>query len=461
MNRLMMRAPLLVGILTLLYVLTFAVRRADERLYADSGYYLFWTINDGRFHIEHGRWVLALAEWPALLVSRIGMPMPAAILAHSCANVLFTGLAVILAGLVLKDVRTMLALCAAQLIGLTHGLFCPVFELYYGFALILLLHATLTNDRLDGRTRLLLALPLLLLALSSHPMAWLLLAGLSLLLDHRERRPFLLPAALVILAFGAFRWMTISTYESAQLGFAKRLISLAPLRLFAPARLWEQAGRMLQHYPDVLALAAVSALVLAQERRWRLLAIHLIGFVALYILSGIYLPDALHDRYREQVDFGFAAWTLSVLFMAIWRFHRWRPVFLTLLVLGIGYRITEAERVAPFYSARTAWFRELVSEGRNVPSHKAIIDPQGIAFGTIDDRVAPYWSTGVETLLLSAREGPQRTVSVITTDDLECMGVPEKLDQVVLRCWDILPPSRLNARLFRMPSGEYVHLGPG
>lgn len=444
--------------IVLLYLGSFAYRFADERLYADSGYYLFWTINDGGFRIEHGRWVLALAEWPALLASLFGFEMPALILSHSFANVLFTGLSSLFAGLVLKDERTVLALCAAQLIGLTHGLFCPVFELYYGFALILLLHATLTNERLNGRIRLLLAISLLILALSSHPMAWPLLLGMPFLLDRRDRRAFLVPVTLVTIGFALLRWHSMSVYESAQLGFANRLLSFAPVRLMMPWKLWEELQRALRHYPDVLALAVSGAAILSVEKRWRLLLVHLTGIAALYIAVGLYLPDAPHDRYREQVDFGFSAWTMLVLFAVVWPTRSWRPLLLTLVVLGIGYRIAEAERMSPYYSARTDWLRGLVAEGRAVPSHRAIIDPNGISFGTVNERVAPYWSPGVETLLLSAREGPENTASVITTDDLECPGVPENLDELVLRCWDVLPTTRLNARLFQMPQGEYVHI---
>ncbi|HRH39153.1 MAG TPA: hypothetical protein PK760_12445, partial [Flavobacteriales bacterium] len=34
----------------------FAWRFAEERLYTDSGYYLARVINEGWFHVEHGRW---------------------------------------------------------------------------------------------------------------------------------------------------------------------------------------------------------------------------------------------------------------------------------------------------------------------------------------------------------------------------------------------------------------------
>ena len=57
-ERLMAALPWLV----LGYLALFAWRFADERLYADSGYYLARVVNEDAFRIEHGRWVLAFAQ---------------------------------------------------------------------------------------------------------------------------------------------------------------------------------------------------------------------------------------------------------------------------------------------------------------------------------------------------------------------------------------------------------------
>lgn len=442
----------------LLYLAAFASRFAPERLYADSAYYLFWTVNDAGFHIEHGRWVLALAEWPALLGALFGIGMPKLIVAHSLSNITFLGATVCFALFVLKDSRTALALVAAQFIGLTHGLFCPVFELYYGVGLIIMLHAIIINEHLNGLIKLGLTLVLFVLALSSHPMAWVLLLGALALLDPRDRRPLMIPMLLMVIAFALFRWCGMSAYEGAQLGFAKRLFSFAPLRLFQPSTLLAHWRHVVQHYPDVLALTLLSGIILMKERKRRLFLLFVAGLLMLYVLTQLYLPDAPHDRYREQVEFGFTAWVLLSLLGKAWSLDHWRPAILILLAACLGYRITEAERIAPYYTKRTDWLERLVEETRNAQLGKAIIDPRGISFGTVEDRVAPYWSPGIETLLLSAREGPERAVSVITTDDLECPGVPENLDQVVLRCWDVIGPERMNIRYFKLPASRYERI---
>ena len=46
-----------------------------------------------------------------------------------------------------------MALAAVQLIGLTHGLFCPIFELYYGVALLIILRAVVKDHTLHAYLR--------------------------------------------------------------------------------------------------------------------------------------------------------------------------------------------------------------------------------------------------------------------------------------------------------------------
>ena len=450
------------GLITGLWVLVigmlavFAWRYADERLYADSGYYLFRVINESDVHVEHGRWVLMLAQAIPLLGVKLGLEMGTIVKLHSLSNVVFLALSITYAVGVLKDRRTAILIAMSQVLGLAHGLFCPVFELYYGVGLVLLFHATLTNDAMNGYQRMALASLLFLGALSSHPMAWPLLLGSLVLLDRRQRRPVIRILILIVIAFAIVRGLTMSTYEAAQISFVQRLAfpSLV-FGLFTPDVLLEQLRRVLLHYPDVFALAVFSVVILWRSDQRRSALLLVAGSLGLYILVGLYLPDAAHDRYREQVDYAFTAWTLLVILSRVWPLERWWPALLILMVVCTGYRVMYVSSIASYYEARTQWQQDLIASARAQHIQKAIIDPQGIAFGTVDDRVSPYWSTGVETLLLSAKEGAERTVSIITTDDLQCPVVPEHLDKLVLRCWDVLEPDEINRRYFRLEEAPY------
>lgn len=447
--------PLLCGAVVL-FLLVFAWRQADQRIYADSGYYLARVINEGSFHIEHGRWVLALSQVLVLSGVLLGLPMKTLILLHSLNNVIFLGACIWFAAGVLKDKRATIALAGVHLIGLTHGLFCPSFELYYGVDLLILFHAVLGSGRLSERVRWTLLVVLFIGALSSHFMA-LLLAGVTLLVGpHWRDRRLMLTLGIITAVFLAMRFATMSYYESQQIGFIQRLAYPSQvLPLFSIDFLSTQLVRACQHYPDVLLLAMITAIALWRSRQRRMLALLWFGLLAIHVLTGLYMPWAAHDRYREQVDFAAPAWVVIIATARLLPLVQWRLPALALFILCAGYRMVRAEWIAPYYEARTRWQENCIAQARAAGLHKVIVDPAGVSFGPPGHQVSVYWSTGVECMLRSAKDGPDAVVSVITTDDLECAGVPEHLDKFVFRCWDVLEYDYLDPRYFRLAQGRY------
>lgn len=453
------RLSLLLAMLTVVFIAQFAWRYADERLYADSGYYLLRTILGGGFHIEHSRWVLLVAEFPAVIGIITGASLPALIQLHSLANVLFIVAMSILTAFVLKDHRALIMLALSQLIGLAHGLFCPVFELYFGVGFLILFHSVLSGEAISGRRRTLFATVMLIGVLFSHPMAWLLFAGSLLLIPFERWRPLRWSIALTMAAVVVVRILDPSAYETAQFGFLQRLAfpSLV-FGLFAPHHLWEQLQRVLVHYPDVLVLAIFCGTALWRNGDKRGAFTLGGGLLVLFILTGLYLPEALHDRYREQVDYAYTAWLLLVLMTRLWPVRAWRPALLLLLLPCIGFRMYLAERTSTLYTARTQWHLDQIATARDRGQAKAIIDLGTTTFGTVEDHVSPYWSTGVESLLLSAKEGADRTVSIITVDDAACTVAEERIDVIVIRCPDVVAHADINADYFDPGNEQYAPL---
>lgn len=443
----------------LLFLAVFAVRFADQRIYADSGYYLARVINEGNFHIEHGRWVLALSQVLPLIGVKLGLSMGTLILLHSLSNVIFLAACIWFAAHVLKNKSAALALAVVHLIGLTHGLFCPIFELYYGVDLLILFHAALVSEHLAPRSRWIMHTVLFIGALSSHFMALLLIGGMLLVGGHWRERRLMLVLGITFIAFMALHFATMSYYESQQLGFIHRLASPSEvLPLFALDFLRTQATRAWEHYPDVLLLALLNTIALTRSKHWRVLALFWLGLLAIHVLTGLYMPWPMHDRYREQVDFAAPTWTVLIGVFCVLPLVRWRLPLLALLIVCAGYRMVCAEWIAPYYEARTRWQQNWIVQARNEGLHKVIVDPAGVTFGPPGHKVSPYWSTGVECLLLSAKDGPDATVSVITTDDLECPEVATHLDKFIFRCWDVLEADYLDPRYFKVPAGSYVPL---
>ncbi|MEO8590150.1 MAG: hypothetical protein ABI432_12325 [Flavobacteriales bacterium] len=443
----------------LLFLTVFAWHYADQRIYADSGYYLARVINEGTFHVEHGRWVLALSQILALAGVKLGLSMSTLILLHSLNNVVFLGLCMWFAARVLRNERAVIALAAVHLIGLTHGLFCPIFELYYGVDLLILFQAVLVSERLVPRTRWILLVLLFLGAISSHFMALLLVPGMLLIGGHWRDRRLMLVLGSALIAFLALHFATMSYYESGQLSFIWQITSPSRvLPLFSLEFLRTQITRAWEHYPDVLLLMIVTSVALWRSRQRRVFAIFWLGLLAIHVLTGLYMPWPMHDRYREQVDFAAPAWVVLIGVLRVLPLVRWRLFLLIVLLICAGYRMVCAEWIAPYYEARTRWQQAWIDGARHIGLHKVIVDPAGVTFGPPGHKVSPYWSTGVECLLLSAKDGPDAVVSVITTDDLECPDVVAHLDKFIFRCWDVLDNEYLDQRYFKLSGGRYVPL---
>lgn len=439
-----------------------AVAFTNERIHADTGYYLLRALNEGAPHVEHGRWTLVLPQLAPLIAAHFNAPISTLLLASSLGNVLFLIIGLVYCTRVLRNVPWAVLLAGSQVIGLAHGHFCPGFELYFGVGAGILFLATVQHDAWSVTRRCTIGLPLLALAIASHPMGALLMAGI-LVFTGVIKDAFIRGTVLVMFAvFVLIKLVTVSPYERTQMQFVERIpVPSNIMLLLQPDQVRVQLLRYLDHYPDAMVLLLLIIVVAIARKAHRSLGWTLAGCVVLYIATNMYLPDTTHDRYREQVDYGLMVWILFMAMHTCWAPPRSRMVLLLALVGALAYRATAMIQLAPYYQARTAWHEALIDQAHARGLRKVIVDTGNITFGTARDQVTPYWSTGVECLLLSAREGPSYAVSVITTHDRQCTGVEQGLAGYVMRCWDVFDTGYLDSRWFQVGTGIYKPLPMG
>lgn len=450
----------IVPIAVLGFLAVFAWRFADERLYSDSSYYLAWVINGGGFHIEHGRWVLALSQVLPLIGVKLGVSMKGLILLHSLNNVLWLGACMLFAGRVLRDRPAVISLVCVHLIGLTHGLFCPIFELYYGVDLLILFLAVYRSDRLSSAWRWTLLVVFFLGALSSHFFALVLAAGvLAIESIWRDRRAMIVLSSLIVVHL-CVRGLTLSSYETDGLVSILGAMNSRNLAyLLSPSHLLELSIYFVRHYLDVIVLAVAVMVVLVRSQQRRTAVFFTLVALLLLALCILYRPGSIHDRYREQVNFALVAWVIVMFCTQVLPLARWRTMAFAMLMAATLFRMVRAEWIAPWYAERTALVKaEIELAHRHKLSKAIVLSP--VYFGPPHHLIDLSWSTSVESLLLSAKAGPEATLSLITTEDLKTPGVREHLDSFIFRRWDILDASWLNPHCFRAPVGRYVPL-PG
>ena len=442
----------------LAYLVLFAVRFADERLFMDSGYYLVRVINEGTLRIEHGRWVLAFAELLPLAGVKLGLSMKTLIMLHSLNNVTWMIGCIVVAWRILGDRQAALTIALLHLLGLAHGLFCPVFELYYGADLIVLFIALLRAGHLPPRFRMPMLVAIGALAASCHAIGFLLIGAMLLLEQCRVPRKEAIILTVMLALVATVRIITASSYEKESAAFLLKAKELPVLtRVFG----WENLLGLLRyglfHYPDVLMLAMITIIALFRARRRGAALFFALFLLMMHILISLKLPGYLHDRYREQVNLGATAWVTMVLMMYTPLTDRLRRALPILLLAAITYRIVTADSLASYYAERKEHIERGISLAHESGRSKGIIAAP-VYFGPEHDLIELGWSVPVESLLLSAKPGPESTVSLITTEDIREGGLDGQLRAFWFRRWDTMPESWLDERWFIPPSGEYVPL---
>lgn len=439
----------------LVWMSAFAVCFAKERLYADAGYFLVRLLDEEWFHVINHRWVMPLIQGPPLLGIKLGLDLPAVVVLHSVSNILFATIAFLFTLLVLRDHTHAMVVLGTQVIGLTHALFCPVFELYYGAMLLIVLRAVIHSSCLHTGWRFALALALFILVASCHFLGLLLLLLMLLLdrtaVDRTLRWSFAVALGLVL----TYRLLELSTYEDRALGTVLlRLRSDGLLWTLAPARLAGHGIQAIAHYPDAIGLA-IMATIAAWRGRWqRASGLFLGGHALLYVLISLYFPDGTHDRYRETLDYAPIVWTLVFVARLMEGSARWQrlaaPVLLVTTLLRIGW----AWYVGGTYQERSAWMIARIERARSAGIHKALdhdhreLIPPGFNNAPLYDP-APF-----EYLLLSSMGGPEGTVVMVCLPN----GTPPPTEDALhtaLAREGVRLPERHDGRYFRMPEGPF------
>ena len=425
-------------VLVWLFYLYLSIKLSDERLLADSAYYFFRVANQSMIWIEHQRYVLCLTQLLPWLGSLVSAPL--AILIHlNSLNPWLFGLLISL-WLLLKSGQPLWSLIIPLMhsLGLNHGFFVPMFELYYAADLLVLYLAL----RLMNRGHWLLRLLIGLVVASAHPTALLLLLaaeGLLILRRGAERYQLFLITVLVI--FAALKSTMASTYESDKTAY---FISNLTGGFYAQD-FYEKAWRFYLnnywwHLPLLLGAMAL-------HKIWQASLMFAV-YLGLLIIIHFSFTGLSVDRYQQQVYF--PATALLLLFLAFSSTQRsWGKGlalgFVLFLNIYAGWQIWQT---APIYQQRTNEIQTVVKEAQNRPDQKFIVAEANL-------KNPPNWSYPLESMIFSSREG--LTQSIVTDLDYKEASAKFEIDQgkFIFRRWEVYPLERLNPRYWQLETGRY------
>ncbi len=441
------------------FVAWFSVHFARERLYADAAYFLIQVVKEGDLHVINGRWIIALIQWLPVVGVRLEVPMSTLITLASLANGVVMLACYLYLTLRLKDPKAGAFVVATQLVGVAHALFCPVFEFYYGAMLLVVFWSIVYTDRTSRWERHILLSVLFILIISSHFMA-LLVMLLTLAMERIWQRPRLMVWLVVLGALHLWQRLTFLTeYEAGAFGSVfTRLHDLGLLWTFSPGRLGAVFLHAVFHYPDTLVLATIATIVLVRSRDAYGLFVYLGGLASIYVLTSLFLPDATQSYYREIVDYPPTVWVLFVVVSRGMAHRTWRPVVLGALLCVLTFRLAYTVKVAEAYTARVHWMEQRITDAREHGIRRGLVTelPSMVPFGRQVTTLPPL--SPMETLLLSARQGPDALVVLVPMPSRE---IPPDITRILdarMAEYGVEFTTGKVRPYFHMPSDEYVVL---
>ncbi|MFZ4705971.1 MAG: hypothetical protein ACOYMF_08170 [Bacteroidales bacterium] len=432
-----------------------------ERLYADSGYYLFKAVNSRFFWIEHDRYVLAISQLLPLIGVWCGLSLKPILIMYSLGHVLFFYFLFIFVYFGLDDRRSGLMLILIQTVGILHSFFTPQFELYYGIGLLIVFYS-LFRQNIGGWFTIVLLVLLEVLALTSHPFVFGLFAFLLLFdIPSGEPRSWKLYILLIMVYGGAlyFKLTTFSEYEQGKVNWQFDYSNNKQyLNLISADYLIKLGKFLLRYYTEVLILWITGIIMLL--RYGSLLKALLVffafaGFIA-FVNTGY--QGIEYSRYIEQVYFPMVP---MALIPVIYSYPRTaRPglnniVFLLLAGL-ILYRLVFIYNGSKPFMRRTNQIENMIASARQIGGSKFIASEKQFkrSYSMIN------WSYPIETILISACKGRDSTITIAPQADIDFNHNYTQLRnyRFLLRMWETYNDSYLSFDYFVLKPLAYKRL---
>ncbi|MFA5973057.1 MAG: hypothetical protein WC780_11960 [Lentimicrobiaceae bacterium] len=426
------------------------------RIFTDSGYYFLQFINKQSFWIEHQRIVLGLSQIIPIIGVWLGLQIKYVLLLYSLGNVLFFYVLFLFVYYGLRDRRSGLLIILAQTVGIIYSFFTPMFELYYGVSLLITFYAIW---KLPFRYKTLYILLILeVFILLSHPLAFMLFVYL-LLYDFRKEtaKPFkfYLPVILVFLGALAFKYLNLSEYESAKLGWQFNYTQNRQYLQFLNPAFYETIGIfMLRYYFEILAAFIIVIFMLVNRKQW----------FRLFLVSGTFLAYTFlvntantlePSRYLEQVMFPYVPIVfIPLIYGYDSKGRQGRHNVAVLLISAlIVYRLAVIYWGSEIFVKRIAQMEQLIETARQKGGSKFVVSEDIADHGYTQFN----WSYPIETLLLSAIDGNDISVTIVPEEDYYFNNNNNKISarQFIFRKWELKDENWLNKRYFHLDIGPY------
>lgn len=426
------------------------------RIFAESGLYFSQFINTQTFYIECQRIISGISQIMPLIGVWLGLDIKYILLIYSLSPVIFFYILFLFVYYGLRDRRSGLLMILTQTVGIVHSFFIPVFELYYGVSLLITFYAIW---RLPFRYNVLYILLILeVLILLSHPLAFMLFAYVLIYNFSKENtKPFkfYLPVILIFLGALAFKYFFLCDYESNKLAWQFNYAENEQYLLFRNPAYYETIGIfMLRYFLEILIAFIIVIFMLIRQKQWfRLLVVSGTFLTYLFLVNSA--NTLVPSSYMEQLMFPFVLIVFMPLIYGFPAKGRQGLFNISILLVSalIAYRLVLIYSGSDIFKKRITQMEQLIETARQKGGSKFVVT-EDIA----DHEYSMFnWSYPIETMLLSAVDGNDQTITIVPDKDYYSDKANEKItaSQFIYRKLELRDYSWLNKKYFHFDIGPY------
>lgn len=439
----------------------FAVVFAKERFQADGAHYLLHVVQSENFRIEHQRYILIFSQLLAWLGVKVGASLNTTFILNSLNPVLwFFGL-FLYAVRFLKDKRAAIGIILTSVLGVLHIQFIPMYEIYYGIPLVLLLYAHIINERVSSIIDIILFAGILCTALFAHPLLPIPIIFV-LLYSSFERHKFdlrlLIVSALVIASWYVAKKLMLTEYEAGKMALVTAEWNTAYKQLYHIS----YYGKLLVFFSTwytvpLLLLVCTCIFLFVRKMKIQLVLVILFFFGHILVVNFTHENDPVLTPYFERMYLPLIPIVLIPFLFTLCRelqFSRSFIVFAMFMV--VGWRMARFAHIGHMYLARTYQTEHLIAVASSAEGGKFVMNDYDFrtCYSWAD------WSYVMETLLRSSAINPQRSLSIAIPEDMTEGNNATGLgtDEFLFRRWDVMKDSSLNGQYFILTNGKYITL---
>lgn len=449
----------LIGHITYLILFLLAGLFYIERMiYSDAAFYLFKMIHFDKLNIEFGRYSIILYEMPAFLSIKLGLSLHAITFIFSVTTIAVSYGAFLLCLYYFKNLACSYTVLFLNFIGVACSFFYPMSESYIGLIFSLLLFAWLEKRvqyKLDFKT-IIFGTTFIAVCFLSHPGVYTVLIFLIFyhLLKNRNWNNF----NVYILTFVIIVGLLVKYFQVQQNSYESGVISnLVNVKDFLSNILDSPSFKayfmyLFRVYYLNHIILIFSIVIFVKRKQYMMLTYYCLAYIGmLFLLLVLYHKG----ESSEMIEKGFLPLTifltlpiLNELFSYYKNKYYLISIIISIIILLSTVRIID---ISKDYVKHINYLDKITREASA---------PKSIMYLTDENRrlLRISWAVGVETLLYTSLEGPEksRTIFFIEKDEkLDSSFLTDPNTFLCVKFWPYWDSRELNNTYFKLPEEKY------